>query len=216
MNDNKILICIMVILILPVIIFFMIDHNHSKQKAEEYYSIHKRWAVVNGFYSYEDGTDEILICDPDKIAGIALWDEGGCAAVYGSRNIIIDNETIYECIHNENNTDQYDQSVMDVLYSVLCYKQRTDEWRRFEYDVRIIFLEAGSNYTMEEIDDALEIFVYGGNNVSKDNRYKSVADVPYDLANACVAAINSVNISGETTLTEAWDKVVDDGVTINE
>ena len=183
--------------------------HHSKQKAEEYYSNHKRWAVVNGFYSYEDGTDEILICDPDKIAGIALWDEGGCAAVYGSRNIIVDNEAIYERIHNQDNTDQYDQFVMDVLYRTLCYKQKTDEWYGFEYDVRIIFLEAGSNYTMEEIDDALEIFVYGGNNVSKDNRYKSVADVPYDLANACFAAINSVNISGKSTLTKAWNRVVD-------
>ena len=129
--------------------------------------------------------------------------------MYGSRNIIVDNEAIYERIHNQDNTDQYDQFVMDVLYRTLCYKQKTDEWYGFEYDVRIIFLEAGSNYTMEEIDDALEIFVYGGNNVSKDNRYKSVADVPYDLANACFAAINSVNISGKSTLTKAWNRVVD-------
>ena len=87
-----------------------------------------------------------------------------------------------------------------------------------DYELKVQYLELNNlnHYTMEEINDAMDIFIYGGDNVSEDNRYESIKDVPYDLANACFYAINAAHFSNESSLTEAWDKVVDDGVTINE
>ena len=68
-------------------------------------------------------------------------------------------------------------------------------------------IEKKRGYTKKDIDDAMEVFIYGGLNVSSDNEYKNILTIPYDLQNACFAAINESGLSNEM-LEIYWHKLV--------
>ena len=149
--------------------------------------------------------------------GIDAWDTYGCSVIYETNGVTCDNESINTKVHEVDNHDIYKTSVIDTLYSMLACGYYTDDVGD-DYELKVQYLELNNlnHYTMEEINDAMDIFIYGGDNVSEDNRYESIKDVPFDLANACFSAINAARFSNESSLIEAWDEVVDNGVTKNE
>ena len=96
---------------------------------------------------------------------------------------------------------------MDSLCNTLAKDTPDASW---DYNTKVSYLESNGGYTMDQINDAMEVIIYGGNNPDhplSDNQYGSVYDIPYDLVNACVKAIDDSNYEG-LSLTNSWNGVV--------
>ncbi len=78
-----------------------------------------------------------------------------------------------------------------------------NELAELTYDSKIKMIEQRRSYTLDEINDAMEVFVFGADNVSEDNQYDSITDIPYDLQNACIYAIDESPVTG-IELINAW------------
>ena len=134
------------------------------------------------------------------------WDQNGCEYIFESSNAgrDFDNADVNTYIHSLDKPDQYSNGVMDSLCATLAKDTPDSSW---SYDTKVTYLESNGGYTMDQINDAMEVIIYGGNSVGDDNQYGSIYDIPYDLVNACVKAIDDSNYEG-LSLTNSWNGVV--------
>lgn len=183
-------------------------HSISEKELKEYQKAHENMST-NLFYSYRRGTDGAVVCDPNIMKEMYNWDQNGCEYIYeGSQEgKDYDNAGVYQAVHSATNPDQYSGAVIDSLYNTLAADTPDAGWN---YDMKVTQLENNSDYTMDQINDAMEVMIYGGNNPDHplvNNQYGSVYDIPYDLVNACVKAIDDSNYEG-LSLTNSWNGVV--------
>lgn len=180
-------------------------HSISEKELKEYQKNHENMST-NLFYSYRRGTDGAVICDPNIMKEMYNWDQNGCEYIFESSNAgrDFDNADVNTYIHSLDKPDQYSNGVMDSLCATLAKDTPDSSW---SYDTKVTYLESNGGYTMDQINDAMEVIIYGGNSVGDDNQYGSIYDIPYDLVNACVKAIDDSNYEG-LSLTNSWNGVV--------
>ena len=202
MKKRIILICCVVLLIGGFV--FGIKYTEAK-RAAEYKTRHEVFAT-GYFYDIDPESGELVISDPAAIAALEKWDEYGIRYIYSLINPdFMSNEQVMASLHSDDKPDEWRLSVINNLYVMLSEDEfvYSSELDQLTYDSKITIIEQGISYTEDEINDAMEVFVYGADNVGEDNRYDSITDIPYDLQNACIYAIDAAPVTG-IEIIHAW------------
>lgn len=196
------LICCVAIIIVGSI--FAIKYAGAK-KAATYTSRHEAFALQY-FYDIDSETGELVISDPAAIAALEKWDKYGCRYIYS----LIDsdfssNDEFMSAMRSDDNPDEWRLSVINALYVMLAEDEfvHSGELDQLTYDSKLKIIEQRRSYTADEINDAMEVFVFGANNVDEDNRYDSIMAIPYDLQNACIFAMDESSFTG-IEMIHAW------------
>ncbi|WP_026497808.1 hypothetical protein [Butyrivibrio sp. WCD2001] len=185
---------IIILFSVVIIIFIGVFAKWSieeKNKAT-YKSRHETFASQY-FYEIDRDTGELVISKPAVIEVIKNWDKYGCRYIYSFADPEVgSNEEMMRCLHSEDNPDEWGLSVVDAFYIMLAEDEfkRSAELIELDYDSKISMIELKRSYTIKDINDAMEVFVLGAENASVNNQYKSIMDVPYDLQNACIFAMD--------------------------
>lgn len=210
---------ILSIILLCLLIIPNLPKHYSKE--EIYRAYHQRLALMH-FYATDNYS--IGLMDTEKTKAAHKWNEYGLAYVYSmydDTDHIESNEFIDKYLHS--NPDEWKN--IDTIYAMLVSKniklteysifdpyayqipELSEKEKNYSYDKMLSKIEKKRGYTKKNIDDAMEVFIYGGLNVSADNEYKNILMIPYDLQNACFAAINKSGLSNEM-LEIYWHKLV--------
>ena len=185
------------------------DVNEIKDSRQTSYDGAHRDMSIDLFGAYNEGADTVRNNDTEKSLGMHAWDEQGISFVYG--NLGIENDEVKNAIYDDNNNLKGE--VLRSLGINLC---GNDVGSTSSYDLRDEYLEVRCDYTREQIEDAFEVIIQGGQNVSSDNYFYSqavlpdgkvgcpMAKIPTDLMNACVAAIDDTTRTGYDVV-DCWD-----------
>ena len=153
------------------------------------------------FYSYNTGSDTVGLYDYDNIRRIQEWEKNGVVQI--TTNCELSNDEIYNKVYGGDNPDDYNRVVIQAIGTELCgegfdyLSETSDTTMPKETDRAYETIEAESGYTKEEIDNAMNIVIYG-HCEDAGAEYKNVTDVPPELMNACFKALEYYNIDVHT------------------
>lgn len=171
-------------------------HKNKSEKKRQYW---QKYYALEYFYTYDKESDEFTISDPQVIEAMQRWDREGCSFIYAQKGWDVTNDDISRVLHDEDNPEQIKWTAFEAAYYLLAKSSYERNYiGKLSYEEMASLLKYESDYSLEELEDALDVFIYGGENVGDDNQYGCIFDVPRELQVACCKILDSTtNIPSE-------------------
>ncbi|SCY47362.1 hypothetical protein [Butyrivibrio sp. INlla14] len=170
-------------------------------------------------YSYNNGTGDVKLCDPNAIDVMNAWNEQGC--MY----IVEDEDTYNEYCNNvfvedSNHEKLTNEAVAQValMYGIEIKDEIPEKWDDYAYNQAMKSITKETGYTEEQIVSAYKVILDGGstdNTIPKDydpelkEPYTNIRTIPVDLYTACVNSVNNLAME-DSSCDETFTKQIKD------
>ncbi len=148
---------------------------------------------LQSFYSYNAGANSVGLSSYDNIRDIQNWEKNGVVEIASGPEM--SNDEIYGAIYNDEQKGDYDKAVLKTIVQNVCnvtdYNPLGEDQplEKDTYKNAYQYIEDEAGYTKAEIDNAMEVVIYGHSSDS-NAEYQAVTDIPFDLLNACMVAVD--------------------------